>query len=50
MLTMIYLFENADNDDLCPFFVRSAGVTRGANVGLVEIAPLEQERLAVVSG
>ena len=30
--------------------VRSAGVTRGADVGLVEIVALEQERPAVVLG
>ena len=33
-----------------PLFVRSAGVTRGADVGLVEIVALEQERPAVVLG
>src|SRR5208283_72328 len=33
-----------------PLFVRSAGVTGGTDVGLVEIVALEQERPAVVLG
>lgn len=33
-----------------PHFLRSAGVTRGADVGLVEIVALEQERHSVVPG
>jgi len=46
MLTMIYLIENTTS----PLFVRSAGVTRGADVRLVEIVALGQERPAVVLG